>query len=120
MTDQVQIFRFFDPFQTASSSRNTVLATTAGTDRVVLAGIGETLEIANEGTDTVFVNLGPLASNSTITATAGGSVTAAATGDYAVQAGSIKQIYCAGWVTCAAVRSASGSQIVRLTRGNGM
>lgn len=120
MTDNVQIFRFFDPFDISLSSRNTVLATTSGSDRVLLAGTGEVLEIANEGTDSVTIAFGVAAQNSTITATAGGSVTAAATGGYVVQAGVVKQIYCGPSITCAAVVAASGSQIVRLTRGTGM
>lgn len=117
MTNAVYIFRFFDPFDVQASSRNTVAATTSGTDRVALSGNGESLEIVNEGTDTVFVNLGTSIS---VTATSGGSVTAAATGGYAVGPGQVKVIYCGPSITYAAVVSASGTQVTRLTRGNGM
>ena len=104
-------------FSPASNGNSTIAATTAGTDNVAIPGTGEVLTISNEGPVTVFVALG---TSSSVTATAGGSVTASATGDYAVPAGAIVTILVAKTITYAAAVSASGTCIVRLARGSGV
>ena len=104
-------------FYFSPSSNSTIAATTAGTDNVAIPGTGDVLVISNEGAATVFVALG---TSSSVTATAGGSSTASATGDYAVLPGAIVTILVAKTITYAAAVSASGTCIVRLARGSGV
>lgn len=98
-------------------TNNTIAATTAGTDRVALGSEGNVLQVSNEGAATVFVALG---TSVAVTATSGGSATAAATGDYAVPAGAIVSMLVGPSITHAAAVSLTGTCVVRLARGRGV
>jgi len=97
---------------------NSTLAVTSISANVAVGYVGDVLLLQNDGYSTCYVALGI---DSTVTATAGGTTTAANTGSMPILAGStilIRVIPNLGYV--AAITDGSNTTTLRISRGTGV
>lgn len=95
---------------------SSTLAVTATTGRVALVGAGSVVMVKNAGSTECFIAVGSV----TVTATAGGAITAASDGSFSILPGEIAAYTIALDAThIAGICAGSGTTTLRIARGEG-
>lgn len=98
------------------TEQNGCLAVSSVSSSVAIGSAGDTLLLMNVGATLCYIRQG----DSQVVATAGGVVTAAATGGFPVPAGAILQIRALYESTHLAAITDSGTTTLRISRGSGV